>query len=604
MQEIESVPLTTVDVLDNPRMQWIRNVGKESQGVFEQNMSLALTPVPDTPLSLPPPPEPRLDHGADITRTMPTTIFETLPKKRGKHPPLPKEALNYSNRIGGKLVGRADRIDVVGTIGGLGSALMSYARGRNGAGNGDSHRDPHVYWTGWDGLEDNPKTSPFYIPDSGEIFRKRTRTWPVKMNAISLEPEDVTAHYNNMSNALWWFFLQEQIAYLQDSSFNMSDYERHRNVNLRMAQEADDELKRRNGPVLFHDYHLMFAGAELRKLRPEQMIGWFDHITWPDPTVLDTIPEGLRNNMEWVMPQVIDALLQNNVVGFQTNKDRTHFQEWIKKYRPDVNLLITPNGTLAQADDIGKTIIDSFPISVDPHELQDIVKKTEPDEELTALLERHKGKIKIVCVGRLDPTKGFLQGVNAIDALLERHPEFRGRIVAIEVASTSREKVDAYKQLKGQFEQRVDEINKRWEEYGPVIEYVKGLPHDQTLKLLSLANVAYVHTEVDGMNLVAKEAVAVGKSDMSLIIGKNAGAVEELGDNSYVVDVNNVDDMIYCLFGALNVTRYQHLNKKLRMERIVREFNVHKWGNRLFSTLNNFEHFVRLIQESAFPQAA
>jgi trehalose 6-phosphate synthase len=140
----------------------------------------------------------------------------------------------------------------------------------------------------------------------------------------------------------------------------------------------------------------------------------------------------------------------------------------------------------------------------------------------------------LVGVDRLDYSKGLPQRVKAFRRLLERYPETRERATLIQVAAPSREGLDAYDDLKRELEGLCGAINGDFGglEWMPVRYLHRTVARQRLPGLYRAARVALVTSLRDGMNLVAKEFVAVqDPADPGvLVLSRFAGAAEQLGD--------------------------------------------------------------------------
>jgi trehalose 6-phosphate synthase len=71
-----------------------------------------------------------------------------------------------------------------------------------------------------------------------------------------------------------------------------------------------------------HDYHLMSLAQALRTVGLNNRMGLFLHTPFPAPPVFMTIP---------AHAELIDAMCQFDVLGFQTEDDRTAFADYIQR---------------------------------------------------------------------------------------------------------------------------------------------------------------------------------------------------------------------------------------------------------------------------------
>src|SRR5205814_1297016 len=112
-------------------------------------------------------------------------------------------------------------------------------------------------------------------------------------------------------------------------------------------------------------------------------------------------------------------------------------------------------------------------------------------------------------VDRLDYTKGILHRLQAYGELVAAG-RLGPRPVLIQVASPSRERVEAYQTLRDEVEVMVGRINGEHGEvgYSPVHYLHQSYPREEMAALYLAGDVMLVTPLRDGMNLVAKEYVA------------------------------------------------------------------------------------------------
>src|SRR5690606_8390775 len=115
-----------------------------------------------------------------------------------------------------------------------------------------------------------------------------------------------------------------------------------------------------------------------------------------------------------------------------------------------------------------------------------------------------------VGVDRLDYTKGIEERLFAVDELLTRYPEFRGRFTFVQLAAPSRTRIAYYRDLNQRVEDLASCINERWNAHGaPAIVLLRSHHEPPSVyRTLRAADLCYVSSLHDGMNLVAKEFVA------------------------------------------------------------------------------------------------
>ncbi len=189
---------------------------------------------------------------------------------------------------------------------------------------------------------------------------------------------------------------------------------------------------------------------------------------------------------------------------------------------------------------------------------------------------------------RLDYTKGIPDRLRAYRRLLEIAPDLRQKVVLIQVAVPSRERVFTYEALRRQVNELVGEINGQFgtPNWTPVIYIRRGINRSQLVALYNQADVGWVTPLRDGMNLVSKEYVACQPDgDGILLLSEFAGAAEEMGE-AYLVNPYDQDRTATVLRRALETSpeERQEVAFGALRERVERN-NVFAWGERFLTLL-------------------
>jgi hypothetical protein len=164
-------------------------------------------------------------------------------------------------------------------------------------------------------------------------------------------------------------------------------------------------------------------------------------------------------------------------------------------------------------------------------------------------LHLRPGERLLLGIDRLDYTKGIRRRLMAVDRVLKRRPDLRGKLRVLQIAVPSREKVDEYEAFRARVEQTVGAINGRWSTLdGAPIHYLyRGFSQAELIGLYRAADVMLVTPLRDGMNLVAKEfAAARGDGDGVLVLSEFAGAADEMPEALHInpYDVDGMADAI------------------------------------------------------------
>jgi trehalose 6-phosphate synthase len=182
-------------------------------------------------------------------------------------------------------------------------------------------------------------------------------------------------------------------------------------------------------------------------------------------------------------------------------------------------------------------------------------------------------------VDRLDYTKGIEEKCLVVERMLELHPELCGRFVLVQIAEPSRDRLAAYQAYRSRLGGTVDRINLRFgtERYRPLVLLEAHHDPAEVYRFLRAADVCYVGSLHDGMNLVAKEFVAARDDDRGvLVLSMFTGAARELTD-ALIVDPHDIDSSARTLERALRMTPKEQARRMRAMRQVVAQFNASRW---------------------------
>ena len=157
-----------------------------------------------------------------------------------------------------------------------------------------------------------------------------------------------------------------------------------------------------------------------------------------------------------------------------------------------------------------------------------------------------------VGIDRFDYTKGILERLNAVERLLEKHPEWIERFVFVQVAAPTRSALEEYKNFQERVERLTLRINERFGRPGYQPVHLLAQHHDSHAvnELLRAADMCIVTSLHDGMNLVSKEFVAARDDEQGvLILSRFAGAAREMTE-ALIVNPYHVEETADALHRA------------------------------------------------------
>ena len=230
--------------------------------------------------------------------------------------------------------------------------------------------------------------------------------------------------------------------------------------------------------------------------------------------------------------------------------------------------------------------MEAYPISIEwpsPEEAREWPSPGQCRAELFERLSIPPDHRVVVGVDRFDYTKGILERLNAVERMLEKHPEWQDRLTFVQVAAPSRGALEEYRAFRERIERVTDRINMRFGQAGvPVVRLLaQHHDHEQVMHLYRAADACMVTSLHDGMNLVCKEFVAARDDERGvLILSRFAGAAREMPE-ALVVNPYHVEETADALHQALTMPAAEQRERMASLRSTVHEFNVYRWAGRM-----------------------
>ncbi|WP_274424072.1 alpha,alpha-trehalose-phosphate synthase (UDP-forming) [Chelativorans sp. YIM 93263] len=427
----------------------------------------------------------------------------------------------------------------------------------------DSLRSRGGVWMGWDGqtlkYEEEPEPRIQRIGD-------------VTQATIPLTEQDYVEYYLGFANRVLWPLFHYRLDLVE---YKTAFLEGYRRVNAKFANALTSVLQP-DDVIWIHDYHLIPLAAELRQRGCQQRIGFFLHIPFPPPEILAAVPRH-----RWL----VESLLEFDVVGFQTNTDLGNLHHYVEDH---LGCEIKSDGRI----DLGtrEVIGGCFPIGIDVDSFVGMAEQ--PNEEVQIEMKRREilGRRQVIGVDRLDYTKGLPDRLRAFARLLELYPEMRKSVALMQIATPTREELEAYIDIRKELEALSGEINGRFADFNwTPVRYIHGtVPRDALAALFRASQVGFVTPLRDGMNLVAKEYVAAQAMDDPgvLVLSKFAGAAEDMRE-ALIVNPYDVDDMARNLCRALTMPLAERQDRQKALMERIREHDSAYWLSTFMAALED-----------------
>jgi len=379
--------------------------------------------------------------------------------------------------------------------------------------------------------------------------------------------------YNVFCNPLLWFLQHYMWSSSRTPNIDRAVYDAWDNgyipVNQAFAQAVIDEVAGSESPpiIMLNDYHLYLASGYIRRQHPDLIIQHFIHIPWPSPTYWQLLPNAMRQ-------AILRSLCTTDIVGLQTKRDVNNFFYCCQSFLDDAEI-----NYRQQTVRINEHIVQvkAYPVSIDVSGLKKLVASTRV-KEYEKKLSHLCGEQTIVRVDRVEPSKNIIRGFRAFDILLERYPQFRGKVKLIAFLVPSRTSLRPYQRYTEEVTQLIEAINNKYrsEEWHP-IDYFYENNYEQAIAGMRLYDVLLVNCVIDGMNLVAKEGPTVNNRDGVLILSETAGACEQLGEEALVVTPTDLEETTQALYTALTMPPEEKNKRATRLKKLIEEQDTTNW---------------------------
>ncbi|MEV7426344.1 MULTISPECIES: alpha,alpha-trehalose-phosphate synthase (UDP-forming) [unclassified Streptomyces] len=384
-----------------------------------------------------------------------------------------------------------------------------------------------------------------------------------RVRMLGIPPEVYADAYNGVANSTLWFVHHLLYQTPLEPSFGpefRAQWASYEAYNRAFAEALADEAAD-GAAVLVQDYHLALVPGMLRALRPDLSIGHFSHTPWAPVDYFRLLPDDIAR-------QLLRGILGADRAAFLTRR-------WADAFTACCAELL--GGT-------GKTRVGVHGLGADADFLRERAHRPDVDERIVTL----RGQIgsapdgtdrkTIVRVDRTELSKNIVRGLLAYRQLLTDHPEWRERVVHVAFAYPSRQDLAVYRDYTAEVRRVADGINAEFSTDGwtPVVLHVKD-DFARSLAAYRLADVALVNPIRDGMNLVAKEIPVVSERGCALVLSREAGAYEELGEDALVINPYDISATSAALHEALSLPDGDRAERGKRLAAAATALPPQRW---------------------------
>ncbi len=371
----------------------------------------------------------------------------------------------------------------------------------------------------------------------------------------TIEPRPYRAYYDVIANSTLWYLYHG----LYDSP-RRPHFDRHwheawdefRAVNTSFA-DAIIDIAQPDATVLVQDYHLSLVGSLVAKQRPDLRLVHFNHTPFCTPQELRMLPDA-------VAVELLQGLAGHGACGF-------HAERWAANFEACCAAVL---------GEVPKTFVS--PATPDLDDVAGVAAGDVCATELAALDDQIGDRRLIVRVDRIELSKNLLRGFLAFDELLERWAEWRGRVVFAAFVYPSRQTLPDYQGYTAEVTSLIERLNAKWStpDWTPILlDDTDNFP--ASVAGLRRYDLLLVNPVRDGLNLVAKEGVAVNDHDGVLALSRESGVFDELGQWSLDVHPFDIRATAEVLHRGLTMSPTERAERATGLREATRRRTPENW---------------------------
>jgi glucosylglycerol-phosphate synthase len=402
---------------------------------------------------------------------------------------------------------------------------------------------------------------------------------------IPLSPDEARRFYYDFTSTALWPVL---FSLLDRARFTAEAWDTYVRVNEEFAAAACEEAA--PGALIWvNDFHLMLTPRLIKERRPDLRLALFLHTTFPPPDVFGVLP--------W-REELLDGLLHLDLIGFHIPSYAQNFADTAERF---MDAEVTANVETDLIRHGPAVAVPRYPVSLRYHEREvrlgvypvgiDVdyfagEAQTEATKASAREVRAQTGADTVILAAeRLDYVKGALERLECFERYLDRHPEKHGNVSFIQVAVPTRTGMEEFQLMRRQVEEAVGRINGRFGglEWQPVVHLYGSLERPELVAFYLAADIVWVTPLRDGLNLVAKEYIAVQIGGTgAVILSEFAGAAAEL-TGVILTNPYSPDDMDRALEDAMTLDAGERTARMLKLRDRVLSWDVHRWSRAFLS---------------------
>jgi trehalose 6-phosphate synthase len=380
----------------------------------------------------------------------------------------------------------------------------------------------------------------------------------IALQLLDIDPQVHHLYYDVVANGTLWFLHHGLFDLVRQPSFDGAFREAWSAYELvnQMFADATIEAATDGDIVLVQDYHLALVPEMLRRQRPDLRVAHFSHTAFCGPNSIRVLPDDVAT--------ALCRSLSGGPAGF-------HARRWASACDASTREIL--------GDDARSSTFVA-PLAPDGDELAGLAASPAASAARADLEALVGDRQLIVRADRVDPSKNIVRGFEAYDLLLDKHPEWRERVVFVARLTASRRSMPEYLAYTHDVEQAVQRVNERWSarDWQPVVVETQD-DYIRTVAALTCSDVLLVNPLKDGLNLVAKEGALLNQRDGVLCLSRDAGAWDELGEAAEPVHPYDLSQTAASLHIALSMPKKERAARASRLRELTAARSPRDWLN-------------------------
>ena len=446
--------------------------------------------------------------------------------------------------------------------------------------------DPsEAVWLAWSHVDTDEQAGTIL----GEATVEAQKETPLRVVRMGLTREQVSSFYHVTSKAALWPILH---GFPGRFDYDAADWEAFREVNALFAK-AVCQTAAPGATVWVHDYNLWLVPGLVKAQRRDLIVSFFHHTPFPPADIFGILP--------W-REEILESLLQCHRVGFHVPRYADNFancaesfcraqplrRQFVGKELAQVGSVLhqaSYTSSLRYKDQICQ--LDAVPIGIDTALIQRTLRKKVSQQKVGEIRRELNVEKMIFSVGRVDYTKGTCEMLDAFERLLQREPQWHGRIKLCLTSVAPSRGMNVYEDIQDDIERRVGHINGHFSKlsWSPILLFTQPIDFETLVSWYCAADVCFITPLRDGLNLVAKEFVTCqsGRAGV-LVLSEFTGAVIEL-DEAIHVNPYSSRSLDRGLSQALVMPREEAMQRLQAMEKRLMRYNIRHWTRKMMQLL-------------------